>query len=107
VPGFKEHFIEKYFAYRRRYVDHIAREAPQRASLANLSELARLSFMVAGNVLCALILWALALGAASHDGGFAFRPLAFDVLALIPTGFAAMAAAGFAVALGARRARQP
>ncbi len=61
VSGFRDHFIDKYFGYRRRYVDYIVAEAPQRANLANLSELARLGFMIAGTVLCAASFAVLAL----------------------------------------------
>ncbi|MBD5655466.1 MAG: hypothetical protein IAI50_09875, partial [Candidatus Eremiobacteraeota bacterium] len=69
VAAFKEHVLDKYFAYRRRYVDHILREAPHRASLAVLSELARLAFAIAANGLCAAIFWLLAAGASTRAGG--------------------------------------
>ena len=104
MAGFKEHVLDKYFAYRRRYVEHIEREAPQRASLAVLSELARLGFSIAGNALCALIFWALASGAFGRGGGFGLWPVFFGVLALVPTAFGLLAMAGFAEALVDRRA---
>lgn len=94
MSGFRDHFLEKYFAYRRLYVAHIVREAPRRGSLAVLSEIARLGFMIAGNVLCALILWALTLGAAARAGGFGLWPVVFGLCALVPTLFVALAAAG-------------
>jgi hypothetical protein len=107
VSGFKEHFLDKYFAYRRRYVDYIAREAPDRAHLAVLSEIARLGFMIAGNVLCAAILWVLTAGAASRPGSAPWAAL-FGLLALMPTAFAALAVRGAAAAVADRgRVRDP
>ncbi len=96
-----EQVFEKYFGYRRRYVEHILREAPQRAVLAVLSEAARLGFMIAGNALCALILWALAFGAYAQRAPIGWAVL-FSMLALLPTTFALLAAAGFGRALGDR-----
>lgn len=103
MAAFKEHFLDKYFGYRRRYVDHIVLEAPERAPLAVLSELTRLAFEVAGNVLCAAILWVLAAGAAGRAGGLGGWPLLFGAMACVPTAFAVMSAAGFAAALRDRR----
>jgi hypothetical protein len=103
VSGFRDHFLDKYFAYRRRYVDYIAREAPGRAQLAVLSEIARLAFMIAGNLLCAAIFWVLTAGAAGRAGGFGTWPAVFGCLALLPTGFALLAARGLANAVADRR----
>ncbi len=103
MSGFKDHFLDKYFAYRRRYVDYIAREAPARAQLAVLSEIARLAFMIAGNLLCAAIFWVLTAGAVARAGGFGIWPAVFGLLALLPTAFAAMAVRGLASAAGDRR----
>ncbi len=102
MSGFKEHFLDKYFAYRRRYVDYIAREAPERAELAVLSEIARLAFMIAGNFLCAAIFWVLTAGAAARPGGSGPWPILFGGLALLPTAFAALAVRGLAVAVADR-----
>jgi hypothetical protein len=99
VSGFKEHFLDKYFAYRRRYVDYIAREAPARAGLAVLSEIARLAFSVAGNLLCATIFWVLAAGAVARAGGFGVWPVVFGLLALVPTAFACLALGGIVTAV--------
>ncbi len=99
MSGFREHFLDKYFSYRRRYVAHIVREAPRRGSLAVLSEIARLAFMIAGNLLCALILWALTAGAAARAGGFGVWPVIFGSCALVPTVFVVLAAAGLSNAV--------
>ncbi len=93
MSGFKDHFLDKYFDYRRRYVDYIVAEAPARARLANLSEIARLAFMIAGNVLCAAIFWLLVGGALG---------VVFGLLALVPTSFALLALAGIGRAFADR-----
>jgi hypothetical protein len=102
VSGFREHFIDKYFGYRRRYVDHIVAEAPARARLANLSEIARLGFMIAGNVLCAAIFWLLVVGAFDRAGGLGVWIVVFALLALLPTAFALLAVLGIARAFADR-----
>jgi hypothetical protein len=94
VSGFKDHFLDKYFDYRRRYVDYIVAEAPARASLANLSEIARLGFMILGNVFCAAILWLLVAGAVGRAGGIGVWAIVFGLLALLPSGFAVLALRG-------------
>ena len=106
MSGFTEHFLDKYFDYRRRYVDYIAREAPERAVLANLSEIARLGFMISGNVLCAAILWLLVAGAANRGSGARVWIAVFAALALLPTAFAALASRGLVRAVRDRRAVQ-
>jgi hypothetical protein len=103
VSGFREHFLDKYFAYRRRYVDYIVREAPERAQLAVLSEIARLAFMIAGNVLCAVIFWVLTAGALARPGGAGVWPAVFALLALVPSLFALLALRGLAEAVADRR----
>jgi MFS family permease len=62
------HLYQKYFSYRRRYVDYILKEAPQRARLAVVSEIARLGFMAAGAGLCAFIFGALLAGLPEGTG---------------------------------------
>ncbi len=94
MSGFKDHFLDKYFDYRRRYVDYIVAEAPARASLANLSEIARLGFMILGNVFCAAILWLLVAGAVGRAGGIGVWAIVFGLLALLPSGFAVLALRG-------------
>jgi hypothetical protein len=101
VSGFQEHFLDKYFAYRNRYVARVAELAPHRRELAVLSEIARLGFMLAGNVLCGLVLWALAAGAAARFG-LDVRTVLFVALALLPTVFAALTVRGLATAFAAR-----
>ena len=103
MPGFKEHFLDKYFDYRRRYVDYILAEAPARARLANVSELARLGFMLAGNALCAAICWLLVVGAVGRANGAAVWPIAFLALAALPTAFAALTLRGIVRAVADRR----
>ncbi len=104
MSAFRTHFLEKYFAYRHRYVAHIEREAPRRGELAIASEIARLGFMIVGCVLCALIFWLLTAGAVGRAGGFGVWPVVFGLCALLPTLFAALSLAGFATALRALRA---
>jgi len=102
VSAFQEHFLDKYFGYRRRYVAAIAEQAPNRRSLAVTSEIARLGFSIAGNVLCAVILWVLFAGAVGRLGFLAVWPIVFGLLALMPTIFAALATRGLGAALGDR-----
>ncbi|GAC1561683.1 MAG: hypothetical protein NVS3B17_14500 [Vulcanimicrobiaceae bacterium] len=103
VSGFREHFLDKYFAYRRRYVEGVAARAPHRRSWAVVSEIARLGFMIVGNVLCAAIFWLLTF-AAFGRGGPGVLSLTFLALAALPTIFAALATRGIATAI-AERAR--
>jgi hypothetical protein len=81
----REHLIEKYFCYRRRCVDHIVAEAPQRALLAVFAEAARLTFVASGAALCALILWFLTAGALTQRGGPSGWAIAFALLATLAT----------------------
>ena len=98
MSAFREHFLDKYFAYRRRYVDHIVREAPQRASLAVLSEMARLGFQIAGSALVATILWLLVPGAVARAQGPGVWPILFALCALVPSLFLLLSLAGLAAA---------
>jgi hypothetical protein len=102
MSAFREHFLDKYFGYRRRYVDHIAREAPRRASLAVLSEIARLGFSIAGNALFAVIFGVLAAGAFARAGGLGVWPFAFALLAALPAAFGTLACVGLARAVADR-----
>jgi len=102
MSAFREHFLDKYFGYRRRYVDHIVSEAPRRASLAVLSEIARLGFSIAANALCAVILWALAASAFARAGATSPWPFVFALVAALPTAFGALACAGLARAVADR-----
>lgn len=104
MSAFRTHFLEKYFAYRHRYVAHILREAPQREALAVASEIARLGFMIFGCLLCALIFWLLTAGAVGRAGGFGVWPVVFAACALVPTLFATLSLGGLAQALRALRA---
>lgn len=103
MSAFRDHFLDKYFAYRRRYVAEVVRIAPQRGSLAVLAEIARLGFMIAGNGLCAVILWALTAGAAARTGDALLWPVVFGLCALVPTLFVVLAAVGVCAAVGDRR----
>jgi hypothetical protein len=103
VRGFQEHFLDKYFGYRRRYVEAVAAIAPERRSLAVASELARLGFSVAGNALCAAILWLLCWGSVQRSGGAGVWPIVSGLLALLPTGFGLLAVRAMFAALADRR----
>ncbi|GAC1303241.1 MAG: hypothetical protein NVS2B3_09950 [Vulcanimicrobiaceae bacterium] len=102
MSGFREHFIDKYFAYRRRYVDEVAARAPHRRAWAVASEIARLAFVIFGCLLCALIFGALTLGAFGRSG-LAVLPVLFLTLAVVPIVFASLSLRGLAVALRERR----
>jgi hypothetical protein len=104
VSAFRTHFLEKYFAYRQRYVAHIAHAAPQRARLAIASEIARLGFMIVGCALCAAIFWLLTAGAVQRAGGFGLWPAVFALCAFVPTLFAGLSAGGLVTAVRALRA---
>lgn len=101
VSGFRDHFLDKYFAYRRKYVDSVTERAPNRREWAVVSEIARLGFMIFGNVLCALIFWALTI-AAFGRGGIGLLSLTILVCALLPTIFAALATRGIVTAIRER-----
>jgi hypothetical protein len=100
VSAFREHFLEKYFSYRARYVDYVVANAPQRGALANLSEIVRLAFVCTGSLLIAGILWlATVLSSGTHPIGAAFSGMA----ALAATLAVAGSAKGIGVALRDRR----
>lgn len=101
VSGFQEHFLDKYFAYRRRYVDEVTRRAPQRHAWAVASEIARLSFVIFGNVLCAGIFGLLTFAAFARSG-IALLPLVFLVLTILPALFIVLSLRGLSVALAER-----
>jgi uncharacterized membrane protein YhdT len=106
VSAFRTHFLEKYFAYRRRYVAHIESAAPHRARLAIASEIARLGFMILGCALCAAIFWLLTAGAVQRAGGFGVWPAVFALCAFAPTLFAGLSTGGLATAVRALRAQR-
>ncbi len=66
MSAFREHFLDKYFGYRRRYVGAVAELAPNRRSLAVASEIARLGFSFAGCALVACIMGLVFLGSLGH-----------------------------------------
>jgi hypothetical protein len=74
------HF-DRYFGYRRLYVDAILERAPRRAVLAVVSELARLGFAVTSCALIAAIAWALTAGAFGRARG-ALWGVVFAIAAL-------------------------
>jgi len=102
VSGFQEHFLDKYFAYRRPYVDAVSRRAPHRRPWAVASEIARLAFVIFGNALCGLIFGALTVAAFGRSG-IALLPIVFFTLTALAVLFAALAVRGLAVAIGERR----
>lgn len=102
MPAFREHFLDKYFGYRRQYVEAVAAIAPQRRSLAVASEIARLAFSAFGNALCAVILWFLFAGSIGRAGGFGVWPAVFALLALAPTVFGILTLRALSLALADR-----
>lgn len=103
VQAFREHFLDKYFGYRRRYVEAVAALAPDRRSLAVASELARLGFSFAGSALCAGILWLLCWGSLARGGGIGVWPVASGLLALLSTVFGLLALRAMGSAFADRR----
>ena len=93
--------LDKYFSYRTRYVDYILKEAPERANLAVLSEIARLSFVIAGSLFCAFLLWLLTTGAYSRSG-FAGWTLPSALCAALATGMGLLALRALIAALADR-----
>ena len=102
MDAFREHFLRKYFGYRRRYVDYVAGEAPARAALAVLSEIARLAFAAFGAALCAIILGTLTTDALRREGVRAW-PVVFALLTLSAAVLFAFALGGMLEAFGDRR----
>ncbi len=100
--GFSEHFLNKYFAYRQRYVDYIRAEAPEREGLAVLSEILRLTFVAAGSGFCALLFWLLTAAALGRGPTTAVWLAAFGACALLSTWFALLALGGLVRALRER-----
>jgi hypothetical protein len=101
--GFSEHFLNKYFAYRGRYVEYIRSEAPERESLAVLSEILRLSFVAAGSALCALLFWLLTVAALKRGAVALGWSVGCGICALVASWFALLALHGVFRALGERR----
>jgi hypothetical protein len=91
----------RYFGYRRLYVDAILERAPKRATLAVASELARLSFVLFGCGLIGAIFAALTVGAFERDG-LAFWPVVFLLCAAADATLACLAVAGLVRAFGDR-----
>jgi len=102
-PAMREHLVEKYFGYRRRYVDHFVVAAPGRAMLAVTSEIVRLGFVAFGSGVCAFIFWLLSAGALSRANGLDAWVVASFALAALTTGASIAALAGVFVALADRR----
>lgn len=102
MMGFREHFLDKYFAYRRRYVAAIAERAPGRVRLAITSEVARLAFVILGAAFCAFIFGLLTFAAFGTDG-FGWRGIAFGSCAASALTFASLALRGLLDALAAAR----
>jgi hypothetical protein len=94
VSGFRKHFLDRYFAYRRLYVDAILERAPRRATLAVLSEVARLAFAIFGCALTALIFWLLTAGAVARIGGLWGWAVVFALCAAGSTVLAALSVVG-------------
>ncbi len=98
-----EHFVDKYFGYRRSYVDLILRAAPKRAPLAVISELVRLAFVIVTSALCAAIFWLLTASAYQRSGGAGGLFFAFLLSALLASSFVLLALRGIVNAARDRR----
>lgn len=84
MSGFRDHFLDKYFAYRTRYVAAVEAEKPHRVRLAVLAEVARLTFVVATAALLALVLWLLVFGSYGRLG-IGVRTISFALFAGVVT----------------------
>jgi hypothetical protein len=93
MSGFKEHFLDKYFAYRAKYVASIRECAPHRVRWAIASEVARLGFAFVSSGFCALVFGLLGVGAFGRHSAWA---LGFAACAAVGGGFAAAALYGAA-----------
>lgn len=102
MSPFREHFLDKYFGYRRRYVEAVAAIAPGRRGLAVASEVARLAFAIFANALCATILWALFAGSLVRSGGSFAWPIVFGLLAALPTFFGLLSLRAIVTAMSDR-----
>ena len=100
MSAFREHFLDKYFAYRRRYVDYILTEAPNRGGLANLSEVVRLAFTLTGSLLIGVIVWTITVLSLSRP---TLGTAVYALMSLAATAAAAAAALGIVAALRDRR----
>jgi hypothetical protein len=89
----RTHFLDRYFAYRRLYVDAILARAPRRARLAVASEIARLGFVTFGSGLTLLVFGALCYGWYVRYGVTAWT-LVFAVLAALPAALGLRAIGG-------------
>ena len=103
MSGFREHFLDKYFAYRRQYVAAIAERAPQRVRLAITSEVARLAFVVCGSAFFAFIFGLLTIGAFGVDG-LGWREVLFGACTAAAAAFCLLSLRGVVDALAAARA---
>lgn len=70
------------------------------------SEIARLSFVIFGNVLCALIFGLLTFAAFARSG-IAVLPIVFLICAALPAIFIVLSIRGLAVAIGERARLRP
>ncbi|MFY9780358.1 MAG: hypothetical protein WAJ85_07605 [Candidatus Baltobacteraceae bacterium] len=103
MRALKEHFVDKYFGYRRGYVDYILGAVPKRAPLAVLSELVRLAFVVVTSGLCAVIFWLLTAGALQRGGKPGAWLWLFIPSALAASSFVLLALRGIVEAARDRR----
>jgi len=101
MDGFREHFLDKYFAYRSRYVAYVRTNAPERAKRATASEVARLSFTLGTSLLFVLILGLLTIGAYGRSG-LTLWPIVFALLTLACVLFCVLCVRGIAAALADR-----
>jgi hypothetical protein len=103
MSAFQEHFLDKYFGYRDRYVAYMAEHVPRRERLAIASEVARLSFSLAGSALCAAIFWVLSAEAIERAARLTALSATFLACALGASYFCVLALRGLAAAVQALR----
>jgi polyferredoxin len=105
MSAFREHFLDKYFGYRRFYVARVAELAPHRRGLAIVSEIARLGFVL---VTCALVafLMSIVFIRALASGSW-WNVVYFGIILGMALAFGVLTIGGLRDALLARSATEP
>ena len=100
MNGFREHFLDRYFGFRERYVAAVGERAPSRLRMAIVAEIARLGFVVAASGLILAVFGVLAEDAIRREGPTLW-PTVFALCAAVAAGGAVLGLRGL-VKAGAR-----
>ena len=102
MSGFRDHFLDRYFGFRERYVTAVGERAPGRLRMAVVSEIARLAFLLAGCGLVCAVFGTLAWDAVRRDGP-ALWPSVIGLCALLAAVASVLCIRGLVVAAGRLR----